>query len=398
MENFLKQSAKFTHWCQQDALPYWAKFAHDPEGGYYEQLALCGAPDIDHSRRVRVQARQAYVYAHAAHMGWFDGARAASDHAWNYLMGPGCQGGETVSGTGYKGCAHLLNADGSLLDGQRDSYAQAFVILAGAWRYMAFKDEASLKTAYDTLAFLDSHAAASNGGWLEGVPPSLPRRQNPHMHLFEALMALYDATGDAAILERVGRIYTLFTDIFFEPMTRTIIEFFYADWRYHIGNGGPVEPGHMLEWCWLLREYSRRSGVDVDHYADGLYDSAVKLGRHPKLGLISDTVNMQLGKSSGTYRTWPQTEYLKASIVQAQAGREGMDNAAGEIIETIFKRYLSVEIKGGWVDKLGRRGEIIEPIMPTSTFYHILGAAAIASDHAANLRDSDSAYPRPILA
>ena len=271
------------------ALPYWANAAIDSNGGVFEFLEMDGTPINDINRRVRVQARFAYTYAHAAELGWYENGKQASDHAWHYLLGPGSAGAEGFGGPEYTGCAHLLNSDGSLHDGLRDTYAQAFVILAGAWRYMAFNDNEALDIAKQTFLFLENNVKAKNGGWYEGIPASLPRRQNPHMHMFEALMSLYDATSDQTILDRAGEIFYLFKTVFFDPDQGVLLEFFDNDW-VPIEGGGPIEPGHMMEWVWLLREYEARSGVDVDSYADVLYATAKRMGYAAQTGLLYDGV------------------------------------------------------------------------------------------------------------
>ena len=55
---------------------------------------------------------------------------------------------------------------------------------------------------------MDGALGADNGGYYEGHPLGDPRnalrRQNPHMHLFESFMALYDATGHEKI-SKAGR-------------------------------------------------------------------------------------------------------------------------------------------------------------------------------------------------
>ena len=372
---------KFVIWTQSNALPYWAEAANDPDGGVYECLNMDGTPINDIARRVRVQARYAYVYAHAGKLGWFDKAKYFSDHAWDYLLESGCQGGEETKGGGFKGCAHLLNSDGSLQDGMRDTYAQAFVILAGAWRYMAFNDRAALEIAKQTLEFLDTHLKAENGGWYEGIPSSLPRRQNPHMHLFEALLALYDATLDEFYLERAGEIFLLFKTVFFDHKNGILLEFFSENWKPVGNQGGPIEPGHMMEWCWLLREYEKRAGEDVSVFANVLYNSAIKYGLHSDLGLLCDRSEIGGQIDQLTFRMWPQLEYLKASVAQHNAGHQGLDSAISSVIENIFKKYLAVPILGGWVDQLNDQGKTISSNMPTSTFYHLLCAAAIADQH-----------------
>ncbi len=362
----------FVEWCKTDALPYWAATALRPSGGVHEFLYMDGTPVLNINQRMRVQARFAYVYAHAGALGWYKDARKISDHAWNYLIGVGSVGANSISETGYEGCAHLLGPDDQLYDGGRDTYAQAFVILAGAWRYIAFKDEASLQVATDTLRLLDTYMAADNGGYLEGYPASLPRRQNPHMHLFEALLAMYDATMCQEYLKRAGEIYTLFTQFFFDKETGTIIEYFNEDWSRASNHGGPVEPGHMAEWCWLLREYEARTKENVGNIADQLYGTVLEIGCNKKTGFICDI----LKELPARYRTWPQTEWIKASLVQERAGYPGAGKIAADTTRAMLNTYLNVPEKGGWGDQLDADGEMISSTMPTSTFYHLFCAAA----------------------
>jgi len=374
----------FSAWCRE-ALDYWAKNARDPRGGYAEHLAMDGTPDFNHLRRVRVQARQAYVFAHAGHLGWYDEAKKASDHAWDFAVGPGSAGGSFITSNA-KGCAHLVQGNGEMHDDMRDTYAQAFILLSGAWRYKAFGDKASLGQAKATLDYLNKNVKSETGGWLEALPlpASTTRRQNPHMHLFEAFLALYDATHDEAYLNLAHEMYALFEKHFFDPKNNALLEFFTSDWRPE-GDGGPVEPGHMMEWCWLLRVYERLSGKDVSRYANKLYKGALDYGWNEELGLICDVASLEGSALPKTYRTWPQTELIKASIAQAAVGDNTMFDAAANAIKSLFKYYLSVPIHGGWLDKITEDGSMISTVMPTSTFYHLFCAAAEAEALAATL-------------
>lgn len=383
---FLAESDKFTAWCKS-ALKFWAETAKDPRGGYAEHLHMDGKPDFDHVRRVRVQSRQAYVYAHAGDLGWFDGAKAASDQAWNFATGAGSAGGQFIP-TPERGCAHLVEGNGKIHDDMRDTYAQAFILLAGAWRYRAFNDMSSLHIAEATLRFLNKNVKANNGGWLEALPKptSLQRRQNPHMHLFEAFIALHVATENEIYLSLANDMFELFENHFFDPESGVLLEYFNSDWSPE-GDGGPTEPGHMMEWVWLLHCYSEISGRDMRQYMTTLYDNAIKYGWNDKLGLICDSVNIDGSPHSPTLRTWPQTELLKASIARAEAdGSDEMYQAAAETIDALFRYYLSVPIEGGWADKLSSEGEIISTVMPTSTFYHLFCAAAEADKLARRIR------------
>ncbi len=383
---FIEASDKFSQWCKI-ALKYWAEQAKDPNGGYAEHLLMDGTPDYDHVRRVRVQARQAYVYAHAAYLGWFDDAHAASNQAWDFATGAGSAGGDFIAGPD-KGCAHLVEGDGQMHNDMRDTYAQAFILLSGGWRYRAFKDEKSLAVVQSTLRYLNDNVKAENAGWYEAMPkPENPqRRQNPHMHLFEAFISLYDATQDDAYMTLAHDMFALFEAHFFDRSTGVLLEFFNPDWSPE-GDGGPTEPGHMMEWVWILMGYARISGRDVSTYVVALYDNAIKYGWNDKLGLLCDAVNIDGTPHSPTLRTWPQTELIKASVARASVeGSDDMFTAATDAINALFKYYLSVPIKGGWADKLSPEGEIISTVMPTSTFYHLFCAAAEADNLAQQVR------------
>jgi mannose-6-phosphate isomerase len=386
IQDFIAASERFTSWCKT-ALRFWAETAVDPRGGFAEFLDMNGRPDFDHVRRVRVQARQAYVYAHAASLGWYEDAKKACDQAWDFLTGPGFAGGDFIEPQA-AGCAHLVNGDGSMHNDMRDTYAQAFILLAGAWRYRAFKDEAALKIADETIAFLDDKLKAENGGWYEALPlpDTTTRRQNPHMHLFEAFLALYEATKDQKYLDYAHNMFALFKSVFFDSKTGAILEFFNADWSPLEGDGGPAEPGHMMEWCWILCQYQRLSGVDVNEYVDALFNSALHFGWNEKLGLICNATHLDNRPANPNLRTWPQTEIIKASVAQAAAGQLEKIRMATATIESLFETYLNVGIEGGWADELDPDGKIISTTMPTSTFYHFFCAVAEVETLAETLR------------
>ena len=378
---FLNQSERFTKWCQH-ALKFWASAAADPRGGYAEDLNMDGSANFETIRRVRVQSRQAYVYAHAGYLNWFEGAKPASDQAWDFATGPGSAGADFIKSTTARGCAHLVAGDGAMVDDMRDTYAQAFILLSGAWRYRAFQDQTSLDTAKQTLKFLQDNLASSAGGWFESLPlPSDPqRRQNPHMHLFEAFIALYNATKSDEFLKLADRVFELFEAHFYDKKTGVLLEFFNPDWSPY-GDGGPIEPGHMMEWAWLLACYSEISGRNTQKYVKTLYDEAMKIGYLGRLGLICDVVSLGGEALPVTFRTWPQTEMIKASVARAKLeASDEMYLAAANGIKALFDNYLSVEVQGGWVDKVSETGKPLSSVMPTSTFYHLFCAAAEADE------------------
>src|SRR5687768_620421 len=57
-------------WMFDAALPLWADRGVDAAGLLHERLDFQGRPDLTAMRRMRVQARQLFVFAEAGMMGW----------------------------------------------------------------------------------------------------------------------------------------------------------------------------------------------------------------------------------------------------------------------------------------------------------------------------------------
>jgi mannose/cellobiose epimerase-like protein (N-acyl-D-glucosamine 2-epimerase family) len=139
-------------------------------------------------RRVFVQARQIYCYAKAAQMGWYPDGRAIALKGLEHLLS------KAKAPDGKPGFVHTLKPDGTVLDPLRDSYDHAFVLLALAAVH-ALEPDAQVRAEIDALChFVETQLRSPHGGVHEGLPVSLPRRQNPQMHLFEAMIAAFDAT------------------------------------------------------------------------------------------------------------------------------------------------------------------------------------------------------------
>jgi mannose/cellobiose epimerase-like protein (N-acyl-D-glucosamine 2-epimerase family) len=125
---------------------------------------------------------------------------------------------------GQPGFVHILAPDGTVLNPLRDTYDHAFVLLALASVYTLDRD-AQIRAEIDSLTtFLDTKLCSPHGGFLEGWPASMPRRQNPHMHLFEAFIAAFDATRDAAFQNRAGDLFALFVTNFYDKQKHVLVE------------------------------------------------------------------------------------------------------------------------------------------------------------------------------
>ena len=360
----LKQSAaRLVEWTRDAALPLWAE-VQEPTGAWPEDLHLDGSPNTQAVRRHRVQARQAYTYALATHLGWGDWREVAL-RTLRFMWEAGSQP------EGTPGLAHRLHPDGTVESAKRDLYDHAFYLLASAWvEHVVDWDQAARPSA-NLKRFLQSLAHPS-GGYREGLPDSPFRRQNPHMHLFEVALHLRELGADAGGPD-AKTLYALFETHFFDPGLGAVREYFDKDWT---PQSTPFEPGHAVEWVWLLGWWQRLTGTPTQFYRDALYGSALRSG---SVWLYDEVVPGQhtlWEAERETSRLWVQTELIKAHLTQGEHGDRPALGMAAAAIDGLLSEWL--EPRGTWVDKRGACGQRLSDTIPTSTFYHIIGAAAEA--------------------
>ena len=208
----------------------------------------------------------------------------------------------------------MLGQQGGVLDTAADLYDIAFVMLAMAWFSRATGDAEPLRQAKQTLDWVRANMAVPGGGYHNAVPWEAGHRgQNPHMHLLEASLALYEASGDEAYAALAHELVGLFRSHFHHAESGTLGEFFDDLLQPAEADAGShVEPGHQYEWVWLLEQYARLLGGDVAAESQRLYNFAEVYGRDSSGVPVLDAIGRDGAVRHGTARLWPQTEALKA--------------------------------------------------------------------------------------
>jgi mannose/cellobiose epimerase-like protein (N-acyl-D-glucosamine 2-epimerase family) len=352
------------------SLPLWAGEGRDvSRGGFVERLDPEGRADHLAPRRVRVQARQIYSFATAAQLGWYPQGREIALKGLDYLLA------KAKSPDGRPGFVHLLDPDGNVLNPLRDAYDHAFVLLALAAAY-ELSGDARVREEMDSLvAFLDAGLRSPHGGFIEGIPATLPRRQNPQMHLFEAMIAGFDVTHDLAYQNRAGDLFGLFAASLYDPKSEALGEYFEEDWSRI--EPVIVEPGHQAEWVWLLKGFERITGCPTGRQRAQLLSSALRFCDEAT-GCLIDEGDAEGNIRKSTRRLWPQTEIAKAWIAQAEAGEQGAADQALEALARLHRHYLTHPVPGGWYDQFDRDNRSLVDAIPASSFYHIICAIAEA--------------------
>ncbi len=365
---------RLTGWFRDSAAPLWARAGWDTRhGGFFEALDFNGEA-IRGDRRVRVQARQVYTFSMIGAHGWSDRAESIAAKGFDYLIERACPDGAA------RGCAHVLSDDGKIIDERRDLYDQAFLLMACAGRIAAANCDRALMAAQRTLAFLDRELSSPHGGWNENENAETPRRQNPHMHLFEAFITLFQTTGDEIWRDKAASVFALFTERFYDPAERVLIEFLTSDLKSRDAQrGDEIEPGHMMEWVWLLGNYATVSGADQRESMTALYQSAQSYCDAD--GFLPDKVST--GALSGARRLWPQTEYIKAAFRLSAAPDDQYARDGAMVIDKLFATYFQQPVAGLWCDQYDGDGAPIAADVPASILYHLYEAVA-ESMHFAN--------------
>lgn len=360
---------RMTDWVFHDALPFWSTTGVDGDRGFVEAVDLEGKPKAVGFKRTRVHARQIYVFSHGYTLGFEPGLRTARN-GLDFLIANGWLkgGGWVVS----------MGEAGGVVDADLDLYDQAFVLLALAWWTRASGKDDLLFWIDRTLQAVDEHFGRLDGeGWKSRVPDDGRLLQNPHMHMFEALLAVHAVYPAPDIARRIGRIVALFEERLFDRKTGTIAEYYDERWMRSGGDyGHVVEPGHHYEWYWLLRHAQRVTGRDTRQAADRLFAFAQRYGVDRRTGLIHDELLSDGSVRSRRHRSWPQTERLKALLARAEFDGEFDTDCIATVLSVLLDRYLGIAPKGCWIDHLDVAGRPCVSAIPASTLYHLFLATA----------------------
>ncbi|ESZ75197.1 MULTISPECIES: mannose-1-phosphate guanylyltransferase/mannose-6-phosphate isomerase [unclassified Mesorhizobium] len=356
------------HWLFEETLPLWSTSGVDERhGGFHEALGFDGEALLK-PKRMRTTARQVYAFAVAKARGWDGPADRLIAHGIAFMAGKG----RTDRG----GWVRTLNVDGSVADPTEDAYDHSCVLLALAHAHMC-GDPDALRLGQETFVFLDAHLEDSRmTGFLETSDGEGERRSNPHMHLLEAFLAWYEATGDRTYLRRAARIIDLFRSHFFDAESWTLGEYFDAGWKPAAGEKGTwTEPGHHFEWASLLTDFVARSGQgELSNFARKLYASAIANGLNRATGLAYGAVSRQGLPLDLVSRSWPQAEAIKAAIALDGPGGPDLKPEIEARVGRLFRWHIDPAPLGLWIDRIDERGRSLASDVPASIFYHLVCA------------------------
>ncbi len=340
-------NAQLKAWLFEHALPLWWEAGVDPaRGGFAERLDLAGRT-VEGPRPLRVAARQTWAFATAGRLGWGGPWREAVAHGAEALA-------TYARPDGLYGI--LADAERRLLDDTPAPYEQAFALLALSAAHEALGGDFEARAVDLRETLLITGVVRPDGGILERG--SL--QANPMMHLLEAAQAwsrvsddrAWPALGDAIAASALTRMK--------EPATGALCEQYAPDWTPR--PDADVEPGHQLEWGWLLLEHG--AGGDAAHRLIEIAET-----RGVERGVAIFSLDRGLSPRDRSARLWAQTERIHAHAVARRW------NDLPPAVEGL-RRFLDVPVSGTWRDRLLPDGAFVEEAAPSSSLYHIVSAVA----------------------
>jgi mannose-6-phosphate isomerase len=346
-------------WLLHRALPLWLRHGIDrTAGGFHEALAPDGYACDASFRRLRVVTRQIYVFS-AAHRAGLAGADEAVALGLEFLA--------RYAALPEGGYAWRFNLSNEPTDTTRDLYDHAFVLLALAAATAVLPVESLRPRALALLNFIESAFAHPAGGYLESLPPALPRRQNPHMHLLEALLAADEAFGDAVFAQRAASLLGLFLNRLVDADTGALPELFDDALRPNVQDGVfATEPGHHCEWAWLLHRAACLPGADARMAAVSarLIAFVDRHGAHAATGDLVDQVDSDGTQALRSARLWPQAERLKAAYLRGDTTPAGRARAVSGLAAWLHPDGL-------WWERRDAAGGFLPGPAPASSLYHL---------------------------
>jgi sulfoquinovose isomerase len=297
----------------------------NPSGGFFtlndrgEPIERSKAAGKTPAREIHVTTRMVHCFAIAKLLGR-PGAEAFVDHGMRFLW------------TG-----HRDNANGGYFwgigeDGPTDplkqAYGHAFVLLAASSAKVVGHADADrlladVSEVLRTRFWERAHGAVAEEFAPDWKPISRYRGQNSNMHLTEAMMAAFEATGERAYLDMAESIATLVIKKLAAANGWRVAEHFNEDWTLDrdYANGDVFRPygttpGHSLEWTRLLIqlwELGNRRLAWLPDAAKALFDRATADAWDTKNGGFRYTLDWS-GKPRLLNRLWwPAAEGIGAA-------------------------------------------------------------------------------------
>ncbi len=250
---------------KENILSFWQKYSVDPAGGFYGALERDGTPVAETPKGEVLNARILWTFSTAYRLYGDDSYRELADRAQRYFI-------DHFIDPLYGGVFWQINADGTPLDTDKQTYGCSYAIYGLVEHFKATGNIESLQRAveiYQTME--DKIKDPVNEGYIESftrewkTPEKLgydgkgvaTKTMNTHIHILEAYTALYKVWRDSGLRERLAKVIELLTTKLYNSQTHHLILFCDSEWN----SLEDIDSyGHDIETSWLLTEAAEALG------------------------------------------------------------------------------------------------------------------------------------------
>lgn len=358
-------------------------------GGFIAQIADDGSIFNRRTRHLIASCRYTHGFALGHVYGLGAGCRDAAEHGLAFLR--------EVHHDRVHGGYFWVLAERQPVDRRKFAYGHAFVLLAASSCLLAGLPARDLLD--DVSEILETRFWRPDDGlyvdeisedWATVDPY---RGQNANMHLAEALLAAYAATGEPAYLDRAALIaHRVAVDL--PRQTGGLLwEHYDENWRADLtfNKATPhdllrpygVLSGHLLEWAKLLALLERERHTDwAMPAARRCFDAAVAHAWDEAFGGFRYAFDLDGSRVDDDKYHWTISEAIGASAaMQAQTGEPAYRAWYGRSWAYAWHHQID-RARGGWYPVLTRDGRCKEVDFARGKpdFYHPLGACLLALD------------------
>lgn len=308
----------------------------------------------------------------------------AVEHGMEFLM--------TAHHDQERGGFHQLMDGSSPVDSRRVCYGHAFALLATARAEAVngIDTDSALETTYGVIIdkfWEEEHSLCKSSYDSDWTDPEAYRGQNASMHMCEATIAVYEATGRQRYLDRATDIAQSIVVDLADETDGLIWEHYTSDWEHdfeyntdkpeHQFRPWGYQPGHHLEWAKLLGILLRHTSADwLLPRAEELFTYAVTHGWDEETGGFYYTLDRDGDPVVTKKYTWAVAEAIGAAAVLFE---QTNDSRYSEWYSTLWEyadNHLIHPQHRSWYVKVG---EDNTPIPATSGVsvsggYHPIGA------------------------
>lgn len=347
----------------ENILPFWMDRTTDPRGGFYGLISSSGVPAEEAPKGGVLNARILWTFSKAYGTYGLEEYREAADRARNELT-------DKFIDSEYGGMYWQITSDGSIFDGTKQTYCQAYGIYGLSEHFHATGDTGSLDAAIDLFRTLEDKAHdKEKGGYIEvfsrdwknagrkGVDgkEGAVKTMNTHIHILEAYTSLYKVWPDEEVKECIVELIGILQNRLYDPQSGHLILFCDNDWN-------PLEEvhsyGHDIETSWLLCEAAK--AIADSGLREATRQQAVKMTDTALAEGWNEAGYMIYEKSGKGYRNhlswWPQCETVIGCLNAWElTGDRKYFDAAQKTWDYIKENFIDKE-NGGWHKRLSAEG------------------------------------------